>query len=180
MVKFAEDDSTYANIVSHLDNISEILTGEPTGYARHSEIHNLDEESTAQPPIQHVDQAHDVALSDEINMISMLSKDGVLDLRNGLTEIMGTAAEDLVYENLDVIVTEEPFEEEEINHADTSAWFRIQDQTQQDIKDSVNERLELDHRRDSYPGAGILARDVVDSVQLSFSWAPGCPVCGAS
>ncbi|KAK3172677.1 hypothetical protein OEA41_006001 [Lepraria neglecta] len=54
---------------------------------------------------------------------------------------------------------------------DISAWFRIQDQPQQDIKDSVNERLELDHRRDSYPGAGILAREIVDRAQGSFLWA---------
>ena len=127
----------------------------------------------AQPPIQHMDQAHDIALSDEINIISMLSKDEVLDLRNGPTEIMDTAVEDQVYENFDVIVTEELFEEEEIKYADISAWFRIQDQTQQDINDSVNnERLELDHRRDSYPGAGVLARDIVDSVKWIFLCAP--------
>ena len=83
MAKCAENDSTYAKIVSHLDEISEILTGEPIGYARHSEIYNLDEEITAQPPTQHMNHAHDIALSDEINMISTLSKDEVLDLRNG-------------------------------------------------------------------------------------------------
>lgn len=109
--------------MSHLDEISEILTGEPICYARHSEIHNLDEEITAQPPIQHVGQAHDEALSDEINMISLPSKDEVPDLRKGPTEIMDTAVEDPVYEDLDVSVAEEPFEAEKINHADTSKLF---------------------------------------------------------
>lgn len=52
-----------------------------------------------------------------------------------------------------------------------SAWFRIQDQTQQDIKNFVHERLELDLCRDSYPGAGILVREIIDRAQGSFLWA---------
>lgn len=67
-------------------------------------------------------QAYDEALSDEINMISLPSKDEVPDLRKGPTEIMDTSVEDPVYEDLDVSVAEEPFEEE-VNHADTSKLF---------------------------------------------------------